>query len=165
MLCDDRVTLRPLDDAALTTLVEIVGMPSVREWWSTATDPGELRDELYQDGEAFAVVVDGEIAGWVGFYEENTPDYRHAGLDIILAPGFHDRGLGPDALRLAARWLIDERGHHRIVIDPSAGNARAIRAYEKVGFRRVGIMRRYSLGHDGHWHDGLLMDMLADELT
>jgi aminoglycoside 6'-N-acetyltransferase len=33
-----------------------------------------------------------------------------------------------------------------------------------VGFRPVGVMRRYERGPDGVWHDGLLMDMLAGEL-
>ncbi len=63
-----------------------------------------------------------------------------------------------------ARYLIDERGHHRLTIDPAADNAAAIRAYEKVGFRRVGIMREYERGPDGTWHDGLLLDMLKEEL-
>ena len=73
-------------------------------------------------------------------------------------------GLGPDAIRAAVRWLVDERGHHRITIDPAADNVAAIRAYERVGFRPVGVMRRYERGADGTWHDGLLMELLADEL-
>jgi aminoglycoside 6'-N-acetyltransferase len=50
------------------------------------------------------------------------------------------------------------------VIDPAADNAAAIRAYEKVGFRPVGVMRQYERLPGGEWHDGLLMDLLADEL-
>ena len=73
--------------------------------------------------------------------------------------------LGPEAIRLVARHLFGERGHHRLIIDPAVANERAIRAYEKVGFRRVGVMRRYERGADGTWHDGLLMDLLADELA
>jgi aminoglycoside 6'-N-acetyltransferase len=34
-----------------------------------------------------------------------------------------------------------------------------------VGFRPVGIMRQYERGTDGTFHDGLLMDLLRDELT
>jgi aminoglycoside 6'-N-acetyltransferase len=77
----------------------------------------------------------------------------------------HGRGLGTDAVRTLSRYLICERGHHRLMIDPAADNAAAIRSYTKVGFRQVGIMRRYERGPDGTWHDGLLMDLLADELT
>jgi hypothetical protein len=43
-------------------------------------------------------------------------------------------------------------------------NAAAIRAYEKVGFRAVGVMRQYERDVDGGgWHDGLLMELLAEE--
>jgi aminoglycoside 6'-N-acetyltransferase len=49
-------------------------------------------------------------------------------------------------------------------IDPATANAAAIRAYEKVGFRRVGVMRRYEREVEGEgWHDGLLMELLASK--
>jgi len=62
-------------------------------------------------------------------------------------------------------FLTDERGHHRVIIDPAVENERAIHVYEKVGFRRVGVMRRYERHSDGEWHDGLLMELLAEELV
>src|SRR4051812_15089909 len=136
----ERLTLRPLTDEDVERLAAIVAAPGVREWWGTPDPPERERDGLRNDGAAFAVEVDGELAGWVGFNEESEPDYRHAALDIALAPPFQDRGLGPDALRTAMRWLAEERGHHRFTIDPALANERAIRAYAKVGFRRVGIM-------------------------
>jgi aminoglycoside 6'-N-acetyltransferase len=73
------------------------------------------------------------------------------------------QGLGSEAIRVLARHLFEERGHHRLTIDPAAANERAIRAYERVGFRAVGLMREYERGPDGTWHDGLLMDLLARE--
>ena len=73
-------------------------------------------------------------------------------------------GLGAEAVRTLARHLIADRGHHRLTIDPAAANDRAIRAYERVGFRAVGLTRRYERGPDGAWRDGLLMDLLAEEL-
>jgi aminoglycoside 6'-N-acetyltransferase len=124
-----------------------------------------LRKDLRNDGTAFAIDVDGELAGWLGFEEENDPDYRHAALDVFLAPESQGRGLGRAALALVARWLFEERGHHRITIDPASSNRRAIRAYEAVGFRPVGVMRRYERGADGTWQDNLLMDLLAEELV
>ena len=100
-------------------------------------------------------------AGFIQFAEENEPDYRHAGIDLFVGTAWQGRGIGPEAIRVVARHLFDDRGHHRITIDPAAANERAIRAYEKVGFRRVGIMRRYERDPDLTWHDGLLMDLLA----
>lgn len=75
------------------------------------------------------------------------------------------QGFGPEAIRVLARHLLAVRGHHRLTIDPAADNTRAIKAYERVGFKPVGVMRQYERGPDGTWHDGLLMELLADELT
>lgn len=160
VLNGERVRLRPLSDGDATALAGIVCSPGVREWWGRSGSPEDLRN----DGLAFAIDEGETLVGWLGFFEENDPDYRHASLDLSLAPGAQGRGLGPDALRTAIRWLADERGHHRFTIDPAAHNHRAIRAYERVGFRPVGVLRRYERGLDGTWHDGLLMDLVIEEL-
>jgi aminoglycoside 6'-N-acetyltransferase len=159
------VTLRPLRDSDLDPLVEMVAMPGVAEWWGTPDPPEREKEGFVNDGSAFAIEVDGELAGWVGFNEEPEPDYRQVALDISLFPAYHERGFGPTALRLACAWLIDERGHHRLTIDPSVENGRAVRAYAKVGFKPVGVMRSHERAPDGRWRDSLLMDMLADELV
>ncbi|HEU4703543.1 MAG TPA: GNAT family protein [Conexibacter sp.] len=165
VLASERLTLRPLTEADLDRLVVLLADPSVLRWWGTVEGPDALREDLRHGGSAFAIEVDGAVAGWLGVAEEVEPDYRHAALDVALAPAQQDRGLGSEALRTVIRWLIDERGHHRFTIDPAAANARAIRAYAAVGFRAVGVLRRYERGPDGNWEDGLLMDLLAEELT
>jgi aminoglycoside 6'-N-acetyltransferase len=159
----DGVTLRPLEESDVDLLVAIVRRPGVVEWWGPVDTEERTRQGLRNDGAAFAIEVEGAPAGWLGFDEETDPDHRHAGLDIFLAPEYQGRGLGPAALRLAARWLFSERGHHRLTIDPARENERAIRAYATVGFRPVGVMRRYGRGADGRWHDNLLMDLLAED--
>lgn len=119
------------------------------------------------DGDEPDLVIEhaGSVVGAIQFGEETDPRYRHATIDLYLDPAVHGRGLGPDAVRAVARYLVTERGHHRITIDPAADNEAAIRAYTKVGFRPVGVLRRYERGNDGTWHDGLLMELLADELV
>jgi aminoglycoside 6'-N-acetyltransferase len=85
-----------------------------------------------------------------------------------MLPTLHDGRVALRALaslRLAAKWLFEQRGHHRLTIDPACENTRAIRAYEAVGFRPVGTMRCYERGTDGRWRDNLLMDMLREELV
>ena len=111
-----------------------------------------------------AIELDGELVGLGQIYEEADRDFRHGGIDLFLDPAVHGRGLGRDAVRTLARWLVEERGHHRIVIDPAAANEKAIRCYEAVGFKPVGVLRRYWRDPDGVWQDGLLLDLLAEEL-
>ncbi len=91
--------------------------------------------------------------------------YRHAGIDIYLSSRYQGRGVGAEAVGLLAGFLIDERGHHRLTIDPAAANHLAIACYRKVGFRPIGVMREYERGGNGEFHDGLLMDLLRDELN
>jgi len=157
----ERVTLRPIAENDLDRLVAIIHEPSVARWWDLSVD---LREDLLMDGAAWAIEAGGEVAGWLGFTEETERQYRHVGLDISLSSRFQGQGLGPDALRTVIRWFASERGHHRFTIDPNAANESAIKAYEAVGFKRIGITRRSeSIG--GEWTDGLLMDLLIDELT
>jgi aminoglycoside 6'-N-acetyltransferase len=162
----ERVTLRPLEERDKPSLVAILEEPEVARWFGTSP-PEASADEFISDPEVtgFAIEVAGEVVGAIGFYEEDTPDYRHAGMDLFIATASQGLGLGPEALRLVARHLFEERGHHRLVIDPAASNARATKAYESIGFKPVGVMRLYERGPDGAFHDGLLMDLLADELV
>ena len=163
-LVGDTVTLRPYDDADLPALVRLVNDPAVAPWWGTY-DEAALHDELTDERlTVWTIVVDGAPAGVVQTMEEDEPDYRHASLDIFLSAELQGRGLGADALRTVLRHLFANRGHHRATIDPAVGNERAIRSYESVGFRPVGIMRRAERAPDGRWRDALLMDLLADEL-
>lgn len=162
----ERVTLRPLVDADLDRIRAILAEPAVAAWWGLpgAGDPAADWASGDDGTVAFAIEIDGEMVGSIQYAEEADPDYRHAGIDLFLDTDHQGRGLGRDAVRRLARYLFDDRGHHRLVIDPAAANERAIRSYASVGFRPVGTMRRYERGPDGTFHDGLLMDLLRDEL-
>ena len=160
------VHLRPAVPADATRFAEILSDPSVHARWQAADPAADARALAGEDEEVavWAIEVDGRVVGIIQAAEETDPRYRHAGIDIVLESAAQGRGLGPDAVRTVAGWLIDGRGHHRLTIDPAADNAPAITAYAKVGFRPVGLMRRYEGDLDGTWHDGLLMDLLAGEL-
>jgi aminoglycoside 6'-N-acetyltransferase len=161
------VSLRPARPEDVPELARIRATPAVLRWWRGGDDlSAAVAEDLAEEGtETFVVEHEGRVAGAIQWHAENEPDYRHAGIDIYLDPALHGRGLGTDAVRTLARYLIADQGHHRLVIDPAADNVAAIRCYSKVGFRPVGVMRSYERGADGTWHDGLLMDLLADELT
>jgi aminoglycoside 6'-N-acetyltransferase len=152
--------VRSGDEAAL---LRIHRSPEVRRWWGDPAPGFPWGD----DPEAIRLVIDvnGAVAGLVQFSEELEPRYRHATVDVFLDPSLHGRGLGTAVLRRLLAHLFEDRGHHRVTIDPAAANTAAIRCYEKAGFRPVGLMRQYEREPDSdQWHDGLLMEALANEM-
>jgi aminoglycoside 6'-N-acetyltransferase len=154
-------TLRPVTEADLPALLAILEEPDVARWWRR--DEWERVDE--EDAVTFAIVADGAVAGCIQFSEETDPDYFSAAVDIFVGTAAQGLGIGPDAMRTLVVWLLDVRGHHRLTVDPAAENARAVHVYEKLGFRSVGVLRRYERVEDGVWRDALLMELLADEFV
>lgn len=161
-----RVRLRPSAHDDVPLLAGYWLTPAVARWWPDMDEASTQALVEDPDITAFTIEHDGEVAGFLQTWEEEDPQYRHAGIDLMLAPHVQGHGVGPEAIRLAAHWLFEVRGHHRITIDPAADNARARKAYEKVGFVLVGVMRSYERDADGKgWHDGALYDLLASDLV
>jgi aminoglycoside 6'-N-acetyltransferase len=164
-IASERLVLRPPREQDLDALTRVLSQPDVTRWWPDY-DRARVREELIEpDPEVTVFVVEfrSQVIGAIQFSEVDDPMYRHASIDLFLSAEHVGKGLGPEAIRAMSEHLFRARGHHRIVIDPAADNLRAIRAYGKVGFRRVGVMREYERGPDGTWHDGLLMELLAKD--
>ena len=88
-------------------------------------------------GRCFVIEVDGRAVGQVN-YNQIDVDKKRVELDIwMLSEALCGHGYGPDALLAVCHHLSSEFGISEFVIQPSASNARAVRAYEKAGFRRV----------------------------
>jgi aminoglycoside 6'-N-acetyltransferase len=159
MLRGPRVELVPVAPEHHERLGELRRLPAVERWWQSPEE-GWLADD--PDVERYAVLVGAEVVGYVQWWQDTDSRYRHAGVDLFVPAG---QGLGTEALQVICAHLVDELGFHRLVIDPEAANERAIASFRKVGFKPVGVARRYFRHDDGEWVDGLLMDLLADELV
>ena len=156
----ERVSLEPVGPEHVEPLREMRASPEVERWWEPAGEGWPLSAEPQVEG--LVILAGGEPAGYVQFTEESDPAAKHADVDIFLGPEYQDQGLGTDALRTIVRHLLEERGHHRITLGTSVENARAIRCYEKVGFRTVGTLRKSALSHrSGQWEDELLMELVV----
>jgi aminoglycoside 6'-N-acetyltransferase len=155
------VRLAPLTEEDAGALRAIRTDPAVERWW----DPLEPDFPLGDEPEATRLTIhhEGEIAGMVQFGEELEPKYRHASIDIFVAPSHQGRGVCTEAIGLVVEYLLHERGHHRITIDPAVDNAAAIACYAKAGFTPVGVMRLAERDADGRgWHDSLMMELVVE---
>ncbi len=160
MLQGDRVQLCPIHPEDVERLRAIRLSPSVHRWWGSPEDPAWPWDE--PDTEVRAIWTEGQLVGFVQWYDNREERYRHAGIDLFVDGPAQGIGLGRETVSLVVEHL-QEIGHHRITIDPAADNAAAIACYSACGFRPVGTMRKYERDNDGQgWHDGLLMEFVAE---
>ena len=89
------------------------------------------------------------------------PVHRSAELTVRIGSDDHRGvGLGSTALDLACRYGFESLSLNRIWLRVFATNGRAIRAYEKVGFQREGVMRQ-ACRMDEEWVDMVVMARLA----
>ncbi len=88
------------------------------------------------------VIIDagGELVGTIGL--RNIDFHSDIGtLGIIIRADRVSRGIGTDAVRALVKFSIEELGLTRVLLDVVETNTRAIRCYERVGFRLIGKHR------------------------
>ena len=170
MLRGEEVLLRPLGPGDTDDLWADVRDPEVRRLTGTHREFTRAEIAAYsasradQTEQISLAILDPGTGGWRGelvLLDRDEPN-RSAALRIALTAEAQGRGLGTAALRLVLAHAFGALALHRVSLEVFAFNARAIRAYEKVGFRYEG-RRRDALWWDGTPHDALLMALLAPE--
>jgi aminoglycoside 6'-N-acetyltransferase Ib len=145
-----------LTEADLPMLAEWLRRPHVAEWWAHCQTLGEVREQylptLTHDSTVLAYVVYQESLpiGYIQSYvaagagdgwwpDEHDPGVR--GIDQFLADAHSlGHGIGTQMVREFVQFLFEDPTVTRIQADPAPTNLRAIRCYEKAGFRRVGAV-------------------------
>jgi aminoglycoside 6'-N-acetyltransferase len=133
-------------EADLPMLGAWLDQPHVAEWWDNGEDKvAEIREAMTDPAtKPFVVELDGRPIGYIQCYrphlEEEHP-YRDQpegtlGIDQFIGePELVGIGHGSRLIAVFVEGLFRE-GAPRVIIDPDPANGRAIRAYEKAGFRR-----------------------------
>jgi diamine N-acetyltransferase len=170
-LSGERVYLRPLEKEDLSQIQEWVNDPEIRRL------TGEVRPSSQADTEAwydrartdpdrvwFAVVLkeNDQIIGETGLLRM-FPAWRATDLSIILGDKeAWSQGYGTEAILLLLDYAFGSLNLHRVAIGVVGFNEQALRFYEKVGFRREGVLRDgYFCDH--RYHDFVMMSILEDE--
>jgi aminoglycoside 6'-N-acetyltransferase len=112
---------------------------------------------------------EGRPVGYIQFYpidQEGLTKYGYAagrsvfGTDQFIGePDLWGQGIGTRMLRMMIAYLFELEGAEAVVVDPLQQNERAIRAYEKCGFRKVRALPEHE------WHEGALHDAWLMEVT
>ena len=150
-----RYDIRPMTVTDLPLMRRWLEQPHVREWWGEPeTELGYIRDmiEGRDTTRPFIFSVNGEPAGYIqhwfiGHHQNETWIADHPwlaelpseaiGVDLTIGEAdLLSRGVGSGVLRLFTERLVAE-GYRTIIIDPNPENGRAVRAYEKAGYRAI----------------------------
>ncbi|NMA69790.1 MAG: GNAT family N-acetyltransferase [Desulfitobacterium sp.] len=172
MLQGKKTYLRPLENDDIVLFKKWYNDQEVNYWangaWPLTTMLGEEEIEerffLTQDSSDRYIVLNEKKTpiGTIGFRELNLPA-RSATLFIIIGEKeYWGQGYGTDALRVLIDYLFLQWNLHRLTVDTWDGNHRAIRAYEKLGFKVEGCLRQARFVQ-GEYRDAIIMGILRNE--
>jgi aminoglycoside 6'-N-acetyltransferase len=123
--------------------------PEVMRWWGEPDEQYELvcGDLDHPDMDQFIVELDGRPFAYIQCYRLSTwnPGFGEqprdaCGIDQFIGePEMIGRGHGSKFIRQFVDDLL-QKGMPRVLTDPAPANERAIRAYEKAGFTKVGVV-------------------------
>jgi RimJ/RimL family protein N-acetyltransferase len=117
------------EDGRIPTLEEFA-----RDWQEYYFDGSQP-----EKGRCFIILVGDRAIGQVNYNDINREN-NSVELDIIIAEDANkNKGYGTDALKALARYLFQNMNIELCWIEPIARNTRAVRAYEKAGFRTTRI--------------------------
>ena len=122
--------------------------------------------ESRDDGSVHFVIYERATSRPIGVASLGAIDHRHHRAVFSIVIGESDcwrKGYGTETTRLVLDFGFSVLGLHSVRLGVHGFNERGIRAYEKAGFRRVGVLREYH-HFDGHAHDVILMDCLATDV-
>lgn len=176
MIQGKRITLRPFTPDDLATLRRWHDDGEVMQYWGERQPlvaASAFAEELKPGGRFQTFGERGDLClcdeemrpiGRFGYRGVTSRD-RHAELLLFIGePHAWNKGYGPEALIVLMNWLFNHQNMHRVWLTVQAENPRAIRAYEKVGFKREGILREHYF-RDGHWGDEIVFGMLSGEFN
>jgi RimJ/RimL family protein N-acetyltransferase len=141
---------------------EVIHTLCVRYPTSTAAERAAIEELTRKPAttKLFAIeTLDGRLIGTCTLIEIAWEDRRATLTVMIGEPSEWGEGYGTDATRTLVRFAFEQMNLNRIDLIVFAGNERAIRSYERIGFVREGVRREY-MYRDGEYVDAIMMSIL-----
>ena len=111
---------------------------------------------------AARTIADDRLVGGIGLMDINGADgHAQLGLSIYKQDDW-GHGYGREMIVLALRYAFNELNLYRVWLTTPGFNERAMKLYEKLGFRHEGRGREHILLDGTRW-DVVHMGMLRDE--
>jgi RimJ/RimL family protein N-acetyltransferase len=162
----------PLSETDLPLLADWLSRAHLQKWWREDEITIDRIREKYlprifgeDDARPFLVYLDYSPVGYIQYYHArinrdwwpDKPEKGVLGIDQFIADEQHlNKGIGSRMISEFVQRLFDDSGVTEIRVDPRPDNVRAIRCYEKVGFKKVNQIKT---------HDGPAIMMVLDRKT
>jgi RimJ/RimL family protein N-acetyltransferase len=170
-MSDGVIVLRRSEERDVPLIADASHDPEARKWLDDEPLTAERqRDLVLRAGERWRagraapfVIADATTDVALGLVNVQFDDDEVAGLAVSVFPEARGRGVAPRALRLAGKWAL-ELGLQRVYAEAAAENVASIRAIEKAGFRREGLLRDHCATH-GRRHDCVMFSIVPSNLA
>jgi RimJ/RimL family protein N-acetyltransferase len=170
MLIGDRVRLRAVEPADYPHIARWLNDAQVMFYWGRPGNTVAVAEVARLDqaeaargnSQKYVIEVEDRAIGQIDYYDLDWR-VRSAWVSVLIGDkDYWSGGYGTDAMRTLLRYLFDQLGLHRVTLTVHETNARAQRSYEKNGFVREGLLRDWAY-FDGHWENGVVMGVLAQD--
>ncbi len=137
---------RPLTSDDFPLLLEWLSKEHVMQWWNDGDDTLEkvMRHYGQKDDAARFILVEVEEGSEksIGYFQYYLVPDDSIGIDQFIGEeDYLNRGVGEKTIRMFIDLIMQQRKPSNIIVDPSPDNKRAIKCYEKVGFRHYGTKK------------------------
>lgn len=132
----------------------IYGKPKDLDWVKKKYGSRILKKEKINAG---LIEFKNQSIGYIQYFniKPYEKDYELQNTQNIWAidmwigePDFWEKGIGSKSLKLLVNYIFKNLGAKKIIIDPHTDNPRAIHVYEKVGFKKVKILKTHEAYKD-----------------
>lgn len=110
-------------------------------------------------------IIDAETDSLIGNAGLHSVNYLHRNAEIGIFIGdktYWNKGYGTEALSLLIDYCFEVLNLHNISLKAYSFNTRAIRCYEKIGFKKAGELREAFI-YGRKAHNIIFMDILPDD--
>lgn len=168
MILGEKVFLKALNYSDSPKLLEWVNDPTLKYLTGTIYPVSDMEHKKWFEnricdatGKMFGIEdkFTGELIGVIGL---KSIDFINRNAELYIYIGdknYWGEGLGTEATKLLISFAFNELNLHRIYLMVFSYNTRAIKSYEKVGFKKEGIMRE-SIYKAGKYHDKIFMGII-----
>lgn len=129
---------KPLTSKDFPLLLEWLSKEHIKQWWNDGDDTLEKVALHYgeNDNTARLLLIKTDTNQPIGYFQYYFAPDNCIGIDQFIGEEkYLNQGIGEQAIKLFINLIVQKHHPSNIILDPSPENKRAIRCYEKVGFK------------------------------